>query len=65
MTERANQPFPWGPVMHLCLGRLRLDPKSFWAMSPREIFALLGGLAPQDFRLGRADLDRLIAEFPD
>lgn len=53
--------------MALGLGRLRWSPRAFWAATPREIAAAAGGLTG----LGaaepatRADLERLIAAFPD
>ena len=53
--------------MGLGLGILRLAPAAFWAMTPHELTAaaeaVLGRappIAPQ-----RADLDRLMASFPD
>ena len=49
------------------LGRLRLPPAHFWAMTPRELAAALRGGLGLAVRpgLGRADLARLMARFPD
>lgn len=49
------------------LGRLRLPPSHFWAMTPRELAAaLLGGLGHAIERpLARSDLARLMDRFPD
>lgn len=48
------------------LGELRLAPKEFWAMTPRELAAAAdqfgrAGVAPPS----RAELSRLMASFPD
>ena len=49
------------------LGRLRLPPAHFWAMTPRELAAaLLGGLGPAFGQpLARHDLAGLMHRFPD
>ena len=48
------------------LGRLRLSPDAFWAMTPRELAA---AAAPRGRAAGpapdRAMLDALMARFPD
>jgi uncharacterized phage protein (TIGR02216 family) len=56
---------PWQALMHAGLGYLRLSPESFWAMTPGELSAALGGggLAAPTF--GRGDLARLMAQHPD
>jgi hypothetical protein len=36
---QARAPFPWDEAMAFGLGRLRLSPHSFWAMTPRELAA--------------------------
>ncbi len=48
------------------LGRLRLSPQEFWAMTPREIGCAMSvfgrsGIQPPK----RGDLERLMAAFPD
>ena len=62
----SGKPFPWDEVMAFGLGRLKLAPQAFWAMTPREFAAALrpyatgGGTAPD-----RAALTRMMALFPD
>ena len=50
------------------LGHLRLAPSDFWAMTPRELAAAARALAPPRAAVsapGRAELDALLALFPD
>ena len=51
-------------MMQAGLGTLGLSPRDFWAATPREIAAALG-TAERPQALARADLDRLINNFPD
>lgn len=52
--------------MAVGLGVLRLNPRDFWAMTPKEIAAAFGALAPAaDQAPSRADLERMMAQFPD
>lgn len=47
-------------------GVLRLSPKAFWAMTPRELAPLLGGrMATRGVAPTRGDLDGLMVAFPD
>jgi uncharacterized phage protein (TIGR02216 family) len=60
----------WAELMRLGLGTLRLAPEQFWAMTPVELQRALEGAgilaAGTDGRwIGRADLDALMARFPD
>jgi uncharacterized phage protein (TIGR02216 family) len=56
--------FPWERAMALGLGLLRLAPRDFWAMTPRELAAVTGagqrGTGPT-----RDELTALAARFPD
>lgn len=57
---------PWHALMAAGLGRLRLAPACFWAMTPREFLAALGhgattGAAP----IRRETLQALMAAYPD
>jgi uncharacterized phage protein (TIGR02216 family) len=61
VTAETPRPFPWGQVMHLGLAVLRLSPRAFWALSPREFFAMTG----QGQRTPQVDLAALMARFPD
>ncbi|MEM9145801.1 MAG: rcc01693 family protein [Pseudomonadota bacterium] len=62
-------PIDWDALMRAGLGRLRLAPDAFWAMTPLELMRALEGagvLAPGGGPvLGRPDLDRLMAAYPD
>jgi uncharacterized phage protein (TIGR02216 family) len=51
--------------MHAGLCLLRLPAKDFWAMTPRELQAALGGLRPRAAVPERAGLEALMAAFPD
>jgi len=59
-------PFPWDEAMRFGFGVLKLDSRSFWGLTPRELasaFAALNGRrAPAP---GRQALDDLMAAFPD
>ena len=47
-------------------GRLELSPAAFWAMTPREIAAVLRALNPDRAeRIDRGELGRLMRRFPD
>lgn len=64
---RARQ-FPWDQLIGMGLGRLRLSPRDFWTMTPRELASVLRGLnaasgavtAPR-----RGTLEALMTTFPD
>lgn len=50
------------------LGQLRLEPKAFWAMTPRELEAALKGVAgprPAGGPPTRGEIDALMGRFPD
>lgn len=47
------------------LGRLGIPPAQFWSMTPRELAAALGWSGSAGGGLERADLARLMAEYPD
>jgi uncharacterized phage protein (TIGR02216 family) len=51
--------------MHAGLCLLRLSPKDFWALTPIEFHAMTGGLAQKGSGPGRAELEGLMARFPD
>lgn len=58
-------PFPWEAVLHVGLCRMRLDPKVFWTMTPRE-FAIAAGLrAGGNGAPDRRGLEVLMQAFPD
>lgn len=53
--------------MTLGLGVLRLAPEAFWRMTPRELLAAVSGIADPGRGMppGRAELDRLLRDYPD
>jgi uncharacterized phage protein (TIGR02216 family) len=59
--------FPWDEAMRFGFGTLRLGPREFWGLTPRELASAFEGLSgrtrprPPD----RATIDRLLAAFPD
>lgn len=60
------RPFPWAEAIGFGLGILRLSPRDFWQMTPRELAlamrALRGGLSEPP---SRARFDDLMRRFPD
>jgi len=47
------------------LGVLRLPPAAFWAMTPREVAAVLAHATETQRPPGRASLAALMRRFPD
>lgn len=61
-----ERPFPWDEIMGFGLGRLRLSPEHFWAMTPRELAAAMAAVLPRREAVpARSVLDTLMARFPD
>ena len=61
MSERL----PWAALIHAGLGRLRLPPETFWAMTPREFAVAAGLINPANAPMDRPTLARLMACHPD
>ncbi len=59
-----GQLLPWGALMRLGLGALRLSAEAFWAMTPREL-AAAAGLTGAPMTIGRDDLATLMTRYPD
>jgi uncharacterized phage protein (TIGR02216 family) len=62
----ALQPFPWREAIGFGLGVLRLSPRDFWTMTPRELACAIEALhgrggAPLD----RIAFDELMTRYPD
>ena len=59
----------WDALMRAGLGRLGLGSEAFWALTPLELMRALEGAgvisAGGGPVLGRGDLDRLMAAYPD
>jgi len=51
--------------MRIGLGVLRLSPKNFWAMTPREFAAAAGASGQRGAPPGRGELTRMMNQFPD
>ncbi len=67
-TPDARQPFPWDDAIAAGLGVLRLAPRDFWSMTPRELsLALRGaaGLPASEDPFARVNLAALMHRFPD
>ena len=59
-------PFPWEAAMRFGLGVLRLPPRDFWRMTPRELASAWGAvMGDRGGALGRGELDGLMERFPD
>lgn len=60
------KPFPWNEAMGFGLGVLRLPPREFWRMTPRELASAWGAvMGERGHPLGRSELDDLMERFPD
>lgn len=60
------KPFPWSEAIGFGLGVLRLSPRDFWAMTPRELAHAVNAVrGPQSAPMDRAALDTLMNAFPD
>jgi uncharacterized phage protein (TIGR02216 family) len=60
------KPFPWAEAMAFGLGVLRLPPREFWRMTPRELASAWGALmGERGGPLGRGELDELMERYPD
>lgn len=58
-------PFPWAAAMRFGLGVLRLSPRDFWAMTPRELASAWGAILGDRGPLARTELDMMMERFPD
>ena len=59
-------PFPWKAAMQFGLGVLRLAPKDFWAMTPRELSAAYTAFeASVQKPIERTKMQELEKQFPD
>ncbi len=58
--------FPWNDAMGAGLGLLRLSPREFWRMTPRELAAAVKALlGPAGEPFTRRALETLMQRFPD
>lgn len=56
--------FDWPGLMRAGLHGLGLHPRDFWALTPAELWVMLGPSAA-DMPMGRNRLDELQTAFPD
>ncbi len=64
MSGADTERFDWAGLMQAGIGMLRLDPATFWALTPAEFELVLG--KPAGFRpLKRARLEELLSAYPD
>lgn len=56
--------FDWPALMRAGLHRLRLNPETFWALTPAELQVMLGA-NPSNSPLLRAGLEALMSAYPD
>ncbi|WP_307154113.1 rcc01693 family protein [Rhodopseudomonas julia] len=65
-TREAAKAFPWQEAIAFGLAVLRLSPRDFWAMTPREFSACRSALfGAGKTPLTAGELAQLIARFPD
>ncbi|GGD12495.1 hypothetical protein GCM10011335_14210 [Aureimonas glaciei] len=58
--------FPWDAAMSVGLGLLRLRPRDFWRMTPRELAQALAPRTPSPLAvITRPGLADLMRRFPD
>lgn len=59
-------PFPWDAAMRFGLGVLRLPPREFWRMTPRELAAAWTAVVGERVEpISRRDLFEMMERFPD
>ncbi|MDQ2705177.1 MAG: phage tail assembly chaperone [Pseudomonadota bacterium] len=64
VAGKANE-FPWDSVMAAGFGLLRLSPRDFWSMTPREMERAMSVLDRQVVPPRRGDLAEMMRRFPD
>lgn len=58
-------PFPWREAIGFGLGVLRLPPRAFWSMTPRELAFAIEAVRGRGAPLDRAALSALMERYPD
>ena len=59
------KPFPWADAIGFGLGVLRLSPKDFWRMTPRELAHAINAVTGAVSQLQRDEFDNLMKRYPD
>jgi uncharacterized phage protein (TIGR02216 family) len=57
--------FPWRDAIGFGLGVLRLSPREFWTMTPRELAFAIEAVRGRRMPLVRTDFDALMKRYPD
>lgn len=55
----------WGDLQRFGIGHMRLSPKDFWALTPRELMILAGISEFGAGHLDKSGLDALMRAYPD
>ena len=58
-------PFPWKQAIGFGLGVLRLSPRQFWSMTPRELAYAIEAVSSRSPPLDRGTLAQLMTRYPD
>jgi uncharacterized phage protein (TIGR02216 family) len=59
------QPFPWKQAIGFGLGVLKLPPREFWRMTPRELACAIEAVSGMRLPLDRAGFAQLMQRYPD
>lgn len=69
MAKPVADSLPWAEILTVAFGVLRYAPQDFWQMTPHELLAALRPLRPFGLASAcfpaRAEVERLLREFPD
>ncbi|MEW6451157.1 MAG: rcc01693 family protein [Pseudomonadota bacterium] len=62
----VGAPFPWRDAIGFGLGVLRLSPRDFWSMTPRELACAIEAVTGHTGApFARVAFDNLMRRFPD
>lgn len=64
MNQDSNK-IKWQELMKIGIGTLRLNPETFWKMTPQEFQAILESYSLDKGSFGLEDLKILQQQFPD
>jgi len=59
------KPFPWDEAIGFGIGILRLSPKEFWAMTPRELALAIRAVTGAASPMRRDEFSDLMTRYPD
>lgn len=58
-------PFPWDEAIGFALGVLRISPRDFWQMTPRELALAIRAVTGDAAPLARHEFFDLMKRYPD